>query len=308
MNLRQLRYFVTIVDAGSFSRAAEVAHVAQPALSQQIADLEGLLGVSLLQRSARGVRATAAGERLYAEARAILRRIERVPEIVRGQGEEVEGSVRVGLSSALSAVLGGQIMAACRVVLPKVRLKVSSLASMQLVTSIREHTLDLAVLYEDAPLSRCVRTPLYRQRLFLVRRADHASPQATIDIHALADIALVLPSHPNVMRTVVDRVFEQASVEPHIAAETDQVTGILAAVKAGVGDAIMPIGSWEQLSGEGNFASIAIEPAMSITACLVSSAETPLSAASEAVRDFIAAFMARRLREHPVAGAEPIDA
>jgi hypothetical protein len=53
MKLRQLRYFVTIVDAGSFSRAAQVAHVAQPALSQQIADLEDQLGVTLLQRSAR---------------------------------------------------------------------------------------------------------------------------------------------------------------------------------------------------------------------------------------------------------------
>jgi DNA-binding transcriptional LysR family regulator len=73
MKLRQLRYFVTIVDAGSFSRAAQVAHVAQPALSQQIADLEDQLGVSLLQRSARGVNATAAGERLYVEASAILR-------------------------------------------------------------------------------------------------------------------------------------------------------------------------------------------------------------------------------------------
>ena len=71
MKLRQLRYFVTIVDAGSFSRAAQVAHVAQPALSQQIADLEDQLGVSLLQRSARGVNATAAGERLYVEASAI---------------------------------------------------------------------------------------------------------------------------------------------------------------------------------------------------------------------------------------------
>ena len=89
MKLRQLRYFVTIVDAGSFSRAAQVAHVAQPALSQQIADLEDQLGVSLLQRSARGVNATAAGERLYVEASAILRRVERLPEVVRGQCEEV---------------------------------------------------------------------------------------------------------------------------------------------------------------------------------------------------------------------------
>src|SRR5471032_2077550 len=113
MKLRQLRYFVTIVDAGSFSRAAQVAHVAQPALSQQMADLEDRLDVTLLQRSARGVNATAAGERLYVEASAILRRVERLPDVVRGHGEEVEGSVSIGMAF-LASQLAGPIMAACR--------------------------------------------------------------------------------------------------------------------------------------------------------------------------------------------------
>ena len=91
MNLRQLRYFVKIVERGSFSRAAEDVHVAQPALSQQIAELEQALGVSLLHRSARGVRATAAGDALYAEAVEILRRIERLPGIARSAGGEADG-------------------------------------------------------------------------------------------------------------------------------------------------------------------------------------------------------------------------
>ena len=120
MKLRQLRYFVTIVDAGSFSRAAQVAHVAQPALSQQIADLEEQLGVTLLQRSARGVNATAAGQRLYVEASAILRRVERLPDVVRGHGEEVEGCVSIGMAFPLASQFAGPIMAACRVALPKV--------------------------------------------------------------------------------------------------------------------------------------------------------------------------------------------
>jgi LysR family nitrogen assimilation transcriptional regulator len=62
---RQLYYFVKIVEAGSFSQAARTIHVAQPALSQQIAELEASLGVALLQRSARGIKPTAAGQRFY---------------------------------------------------------------------------------------------------------------------------------------------------------------------------------------------------------------------------------------------------
>jgi LysR family nitrogen assimilation transcriptional regulator len=83
MQYRQLYYFMKIVEAGSFSQAARTIHVAQPALSQHIAELEASLGVSLLQRSARGVRPTVAGEKLYEEASSILRKLESLPSIVR---------------------------------------------------------------------------------------------------------------------------------------------------------------------------------------------------------------------------------
>jgi LysR family nitrogen assimilation transcriptional regulator len=83
MQHRQLRYFVKIVEAGSFSRAAALIYIAQPALSQQIAELEEGLGTSLLKRSARGVRPTAAGEVLYREASALLKDLDQLPEIVR---------------------------------------------------------------------------------------------------------------------------------------------------------------------------------------------------------------------------------
>jgi len=76
IQLRHLRYFVGIVDAGSLSRAATTLYVAQPALSQQMAELEQELGLPLLHRSARGVRPTPAGEVLYREAQAILRHME----------------------------------------------------------------------------------------------------------------------------------------------------------------------------------------------------------------------------------------
>src|ERR1700754_1214901 len=88
MQFRQLRYFVKIVEAGSFSRAATVVHVAQPALSQQVAELEERLGVTLLQRSARGVLPTAAGEILYKEASALLHQLDQLPGIVRSKDSE----------------------------------------------------------------------------------------------------------------------------------------------------------------------------------------------------------------------------
>ena len=123
MHFRHLRYFVKIVEAGSFSRAAATIFVAQPALSQQIAELEEQLGVSLLQRSARGVRPTAAGEVLYREASAILRQVEQLPSIVRSSGGEAQGVVSLGMSSTLAATLAGAFIEACKSALPKITLK-----------------------------------------------------------------------------------------------------------------------------------------------------------------------------------------
>src|SRR5262249_25004719 len=114
MQFRHLRYFVKIVEAGSFSRAAATIHVAQPALSQQIAELEEQLGVTLLQRSARGVRPTPSGEALYREASAILRQIEQLPGIVRSTGGEIEGAVGVGMSSTFAATFAGTFIEASK--------------------------------------------------------------------------------------------------------------------------------------------------------------------------------------------------
>ncbi|WP_322011649.1 LysR substrate-binding domain-containing protein [Paraburkholderia sp. J12] len=307
MNFKQLRNFVTIVDAGSISRAAQLAHIAQPALSQQIAELEEAFGVTLLQRSARGVRATAAGERLYAEARAILRRVDRLPEIVRNQGDAVEGNVRVGMSSTLAAIMGGPMIAACAAVLPMVRLQLAAVGSARLAASLREHTHDLILLFEDDPVDSCVRMPLFHQRLFLVRRANGAIARSSITVAELADIPLVLPYSPNVTRAAVDRALKRAGIEPHVAAELDLITGVLTAVQAGVGDTILPLGRTDQLPSNGEFVALAIEPPLSLTASLVSSGDTPLTAAGEAVRDFMAAFVARFLQEHPIPGAELIE-
>ncbi|MCE4545832.1 MULTISPECIES: LysR substrate-binding domain-containing protein [unclassified Caballeronia] len=306
MKLRQLRYFVTVVDAGSFSRAAQIAHVAQPALSLQIADLEEALGVVLLQRTPRGVNATAAGKRVYLEATAILRRIDRLREVALGQGEDIEGSVHIGMSSTLAARFSGPLIAACRDALPKVRLTFSSAGSARLAARLRDHSLDLAVLFECAPSPDYVTVPLLQRRLYLVRRASGSVMPASIRQEQLADLQLVLARPPNVARTVVDRMFEQAKIEPLVAAEADVMSDMLAAVQAGVGATILPLDSTDELPGKAGLVSQVIEPAVWMAACIVSSADAPLGAAGEAVRDFIVEFIGKHSGGQP-AEATPSD-
>lgn len=93
MNLRRLKYFVKIVDIGSLTQAAEVLHIAQPALSQQVATLEGELDQQLLIRSRRGVTPTPAGKILYIHAQTILRQCEQAQRAVHNAGQSLSGQV-----------------------------------------------------------------------------------------------------------------------------------------------------------------------------------------------------------------------
>src|ERR1700749_2761704 len=125
MQYRQVPSPVQIFEAGSFSRAAALIHIAQPALSLQIAELEDYLGVSLLQRSARGVRPTAAGELLYREASAVLKHLEQIPGVVRASRGVAQGVVSVGLTSLLGAALVGGFVETCHAKLEKVSLRLA---------------------------------------------------------------------------------------------------------------------------------------------------------------------------------------
>src|ERR1700723_57387 len=165
MQFRQLRYFVKIVDAGSFSRAASLVHVAQPALSQQIAELEERLGVMLLQRSARGVRPTAAGEILYKEAMAILHQLDQLPSAIGPSSGEPEGTVSLGFISSLTSKLVGGVLEECRTRLPKVPRGVADEDGRGLEGKIASNLVDRAVVYEDEFAPALPRKPLYRQKM-----------------------------------------------------------------------------------------------------------------------------------------------
>jgi LysR family nitrogen assimilation transcriptional regulator len=302
MQLRHLRYFVKIVEAGSFSRAASTIHVAQPALSQQIAELELKLGTSLLQRSARGVRPTAAGEVLYREASTILRLVEQLPGMVRSSGGETDGAVSLGMSSTLAATLGGAFFETCKAALPRVTLKLAVIDSESIKARIEAHTLDLAMVFEDELVQAFSRKPLFRQRLYLVRRDPLPGKAVSISFDKLATLALILPSLPNVVRSLLDRTFAAAGIAPNIVAEADVLSGIISAVNTGMGSTVLPKGDLSDIPGEQT--ALLIEPPLFLTASIISSGDFPLTYAGEAVQNVLIKFAESHFRANNAPGLE----
>jgi LysR family transcriptional regulator, nitrogen assimilation regulatory protein len=304
LHFRHLRYFVKIVEAGSFSRAAATIFVAQPALSQQIAELEEQLGVILLKRSARGVRPTAAGEILYREASAILRQVEQLPSIVRSSDGEAQGVVKFGMSSTLAATLAGTFIETCKSALPKVTLKFTVSDSQSIKAKIESQALDIAVVFEDELVPNFSRKPLFRQRLYLVCHQPLPKCTASILLSQIAKLPLILSGYPNVVRAVIDRAFAAAGLTPNVVAEADVMSSILSVVRTGIGNTILPKGDLSDIVGNDFAQPVLVEPPLFLTASIISSGDFPLTHAGEAVHGVLSKFVESHLRRTRAPGAE----
>jgi LysR family nitrogen assimilation transcriptional regulator len=303
MQFRQLRYFVKIVEAGSLSRAASVVHVAQPALSQQVAELEERLGVALLQRSARGVRPTAAGEIFYKEASAILRQLDLLPTVVRSDTHKPEGTVNLGFISSLAPVLVG-FLDECREAFPKVIIRVSDGDSLGLEDKIASSLVDLAILHEVAFTTALTRKPLYRQKLFVVSREPMTTDGGPISLQRIAELPFVLPGKAKGRRALIERVFAEAKLKPNVVLEADTLVSEMWSVRNGVGCTILPVGDLSNFGPHAFAKPTLIEPPIYFTCSIAHSADFPLTAAGEAVRDALSMFIERRLSEASIVGAE----
>lgn len=305
MQFRQLRYFVKIVEAGSFSRASATIHVAQPALSQQIAELEDRLGVKLLNRSARGVTATAAGEVLYREASSILHQLDLLPMVAKSQSGEPEGTVSVGIASSLAPILIGSLIAHVKIALPKVKIKISDGDSETLENRVDASSLDLAVIYEDELVSKFAREPLFRQKLCLVGAQPFAeSGRLSMTLEDIARLPLTLPGLPNGRRALIDRTFAEHGLTPNVVAETDSLSSELLTVRTGIAHTLLPVTNPKTFLDQGFAQPLPIDADLYLTCSIISSSDFPLSRAGEAVRILLTEFIEAELHEGHVLGLE----
>ncbi|MDR0225953.1 MAG: LysR family transcriptional regulator [Burkholderiaceae bacterium] len=248
MELRQLRYFVRIVELGSMSRAALDLDMVQSALSQQVSRLESELSTRLLQRTPRGVVPTEAGVAFFREAQLTLRHAEQA--VRSAQQARLSGSVSVGLAPTTAAMLGLPLMQAMRERYPDVRLHMVGGMSGHLTDMLNARALDMAVLFDSRlhgvqtrPGGRRWQVhPLIEEELFLIRKRGPQT-EALAPQMALADLAgepLILPTGLHGLRSTLDTAFAQARVTPRLVLEVDSLSMVMAAVDAGLGSTLQP--------------------------------------------------------------------
>lgn len=206
MNFRRLKYFVKIVDIGSLTQAAEVLHIAQPALSQQVATLEGELNQQLLIRTKRGVTPTDAGKILYTHARAILRQCEQAQLAVHNVGQSLSGQVSIGFAPGTAASsITMPLLQAVRAEFPEVVIYLHENSGAVLNEKLINHQLDMAVIYEHSPVAGVSSQALLKEDLFLVGTQD--CPGQSVDVNAIAQMNLFSPVITALLDFVLMRLF-----------------------------------------------------------------------------------------------------
>jgi LysR family tcuABC transcriptional regulator len=245
MELRQIRYFVRVVELGSMSRAALELDMVQSALSQQISRLESELSTRLLQRSSKGVTPTEAGLAFFREAQLTLRHAEQAARAA--QQARLSGSVSVGLAPTTAAVLGLPLLRAMRERYPDVRLHLVESMSGHVTTMLNARQLDLAVLFNTDPGRRWSVMPLLEERLYYIRARStvRGEPPAQVRAASLKGEPLIMPTGGHGLRSALDAVFSRARIQPTVVAEIDSLTMLMDAVQAGLGGSLQP---WSAVS------------------------------------------------------------
>jgi len=240
MELRQLRYFIRIVELGSMGRAALDLGVGTPALSQQISRLEGELSTRLLQRTTTGVLPTDAGLAFFRQAQLAIRHADDAAQAARQA--RLAGHVSIGLAPSTSGVLALPLLEAMRERYPDVRLRVVESLSGNLATMLNARQLDLAVLFETDGARRWSVLPLLEERLFVIGRRDLPGMPTgrSVRIARLASLPLVLPSGTHGLRAILDAAFARERCAPHVVLEIDGLAVLMDAVRAGLAATIQP--------------------------------------------------------------------
>ncbi|MFT3987537.1 LysR substrate-binding domain-containing protein [Aestuariivirga sp.] len=312
MDLRQLRYFVAIAEQGSFSGAAEVLNVAQPALSLHVRNMEADLGAALLFRTARGVVPTEAGEILLRNARLIIGQFAVAEEEIRGHESEPSGDVRLGLPGTISQNLSVPLIIAARTRYPKINLRIAEAMSGFVLEWIRESRVDVAVLYNPPPDRSLVSVPVLDEELWLLGPAKPVEgvelpTGRSITFKTVAALPLILPSANHGLRSMLEEQAEKHSLALKPVIEIDSYGSIKELVEAGLGFSTLPFNSIAREVKAGRLLTWRISrPELKRSIHLVHASDRPRGNAVTAIHDLARETLLDLVARGKWSGAEKI--
>lgn len=242
MDVRTLRSFLRVAEAGNLSRAAEALNIVQPALSRQIALLEAELGTQLLVRHRRGVALTEAGMALRQHAQGILAAVDEARQAVSALGSEPTGTVALGLPTSMLYVLSGTLVEAYRRRYPRVALRLHEAIGHVIEALMEDGRLDVAVIIEPRAIRGVAQETLVSEAMCLAgppaASLDMARPVSAAEVAA---VPMMMFSPQNRVRTRLETLLARDGLSLAPAAlEVEGQPLAFDLVRRGLGYTVLP--------------------------------------------------------------------
>src|ERR1700730_17300193 len=239
MELRHLRYFVAVAEAGSLTVAAQKLHTSQPSLSRQIRDLEDEVGAQLLKRNARGIELTPAGRAFLEHARLVLSQVKAAAEAARRVAHPAKPSFAMGFLTGHELTRMPEALHILRDDLPSTDVMISSQYSPPLADGLSKGKIDAAFLRREKGVPELAFRPLVKEPLMVVLPSDHrlAALKAISPGDLVGETFVSVANTAPVLRGVIDDYLKRSGVNITPAHEVDHVVmGVsLIASTGGVG-------------------------------------------------------------------------
>src|ERR1700733_9565216 len=243
MELRHLRYFVAVAEAGSLTVAAEhTLHTSQPSLSRQIRDLEAELGARLLTRRARGIELTPAGRTLLDHARSLLSQVEAAAQATRRVAHPAKPCFTIGFLTGHELTWMPEALQILRDELPNIDVMISSQSSPQLADGLSKGKIDAAFLRREKGVPGLAFRLLVKEPLTVILPSDHRlAALKAISPKDLAGEPFVSVSHTApVLRAVIDDYLKRSGISIKPAHEADHVTMGISLIVSTQGLGLLP--------------------------------------------------------------------
>lgn len=272
MDLRRLRYFAAVAEAGSFSRAAAELRIAQPALSRRIGELEEELGCALLVRHGRGVRLTVDGAAVLKRAEEIQRLVAELEREAR-RGSALGGRIVLAVPPSAGLLLVPPVIESFARTVPSAVISVREGISSLIHEWLAAGRIDIGVVYNPPPVDGFAVVPLLRERMVLVgppAAHDHSGLASAVHVRSLPRLPLIMPSLPHNNRRVLDQAAARHGIGLDIVSEVDSVALTKALVAAGRGFTVLTHAAVAAEVARGELSARRIErPAIVATLALV---------------------------------------
>jgi LysR family transcriptional regulator, hydrogen peroxide-inducible genes activator len=250
MQIHQLRYFCAVARTGSFTRAAQHEHLAQPSLSQQIRKLEDELGTKLFDRLGRTIRLTQLGEAFLPRAESILQQVAAAKLEIQEMAGVEQGKLVIGAIPTIAPYFLPRCLADFSREFPRVQVSVVEDLTSELLSRLHGGHIDLALVAVPVPDTHCSVVELFREPLYVVVPQNHRlAAQARVGLRQIEDEPFLLLKEGHCFRESMIAACGRARVHPHVVFESGQFTTILAMVATGAGVSLVPEMALEEREG-----------------------------------------------------------